>query len=245
MAVIMESNIMTIIFVNAGSGDNRTSQITPNIFCDSFRITFVRFGINIEAFFMFTVTFRFDFFKRRTNPVFKKIKKGCPESITQIRIIKVCFSPSFTGVSDIAVGNKTMDVGIPFEVSAKSVKDAYKTGSKLFRFIIFMEHMQNHIRDGFKKAAEEGAVFQKKVAEPGINDKNTVAVFGIDNLKGNGSSAVNGIFITAGRAEMAFAAERHKFKSATERTAVHGTAKSRITTIEHFVYVFNNRFTWM
>ena len=46
---------------------------------------------------------------------------------------------------DTTFGNKTVDVRITFEVSAKSVEDAYKTGSKFFGFIIFMEHMKNHI----------------------------------------------------------------------------------------------------
>ena len=72
-----------------------------------------------------------------------------------------------------------------------------------------------------------------------INGKHAVSVFGIDNLKGHGGSAVNGIFIAAGRTEAAFTAERNKFKCATIRTAVHGTAKGRVAAVDHFIDIFH------
>lgn len=62
MAVVMKSNHFAIIFINTGSGYDRTSEIASNIFDYVFRVTFVWFCINIETIFMFGVTFRFYFF---------------------------------------------------------------------------------------------------------------------------------------------------------------------------------------
>ena len=53
------------------------------------------------------------------------------------------------------------------------------------------------------------------------------------------------VFVTAGRAETALAAERNKFKITTVRTAIHGTAKRRVTTMNHLVDIFNDSRTWM
>ena len=96
-----------------------------------------------------------------------------------------------------------------------------------------------------KKAVKERTVIQEKIPELPINGKNTMPVGNIDQLKGHGGSAFHGIFIAAGGAEAAVAAERDKFQLAAVGTAVHGTAESGITTVDHFIYVVNNRLTWM
>ena len=69
------------------------------------------------------------------------------------------FSPPFTAVADTALGNKTVNMRIPFEVPAKSMENANEAGSKHFCFVIFMKHMQDNIGNGLKKASEEGTVF--------------------------------------------------------------------------------------
>ena len=63
MPVVMKGNGITIITVNSGSGNYRTTKISADIFDYNFRITFIRFGIDIEAFFMFCVAFGFLLFK--------------------------------------------------------------------------------------------------------------------------------------------------------------------------------------
>ena len=79
----------------------------------------------------------------------------------------------------------------------------------------------------------------------GINGKNTVSVFGINYLKRHRGGTVNGIFVATSRTEAAFAAEGNKFKSATGRAAIHGTAKCRITAVNHSVNIFNDRLAGM
>ena len=81
MAVVMEGNKVTIIFVNAGSGDYRTAEIAADILDSSFRVTGIGFGINIEAVFVFPVAAGLHLFKRRTDNGFQFIKEGSAESV--------------------------------------------------------------------------------------------------------------------------------------------------------------------
>ena len=64
MAVVVKSNVFTVIFVNTGGCNYRSAKITANIFDNGTWIAPVGLGINIEAFPVFTITQRFDFFKR-------------------------------------------------------------------------------------------------------------------------------------------------------------------------------------
>ena len=96
-----------------------------------------------------------------------------------------------------------------------------------------------------KKAVKERTVIQEKIPELPINGKNTMPVGNIDQLKGHGGSAFHGIFIAAGGAEAAVAAERDEFQLSTVRTAVHGPAESWVATVNHFLHVFNDGITWM
>ena len=63
-----------------------------------------------------------------------------------------------------------------------------------------------------KETVKQGTVIQKKVPELFIDCKNAVAVTGIYQFKGHTGSAFHGIFVAAGGAETAFAAERDKLK---------------------------------
>ena len=96
-----------------------------------------------------------------------------------------------------------------------------------------------------EEAVKEGTVTQKKLPELLINREDAMAVDDIYELKGHRSSALHGVEITTGRAEAAVTAERDKFQLAAVGTAVHGTAENGITTVDHFIYVVNNRLTWM
>ncbi|GAA6315901.1 hypothetical protein F310043J5_31370 [Anaerostipes hominis (ex Lee et al. 2021)] len=57
MAVVVESDIIAIIFIDSGGGDNRASKITPNIFDNCFGVTEIGLSINIKALFMIGITF--------------------------------------------------------------------------------------------------------------------------------------------------------------------------------------------
>ena len=67
MPVVVESDIFSIIFVDPGSGNDRTAKVAADVFDDGIGISFVRFGINIETMFMIRIAFGFNFLKRRTK----------------------------------------------------------------------------------------------------------------------------------------------------------------------------------
>ena len=136
-------------------------------------------------------------------------------------------------------------MGIPFKDPVKGVEDHDKTGSEVHGFILFKKHTGNNAVYGMKKAVEEGAVIEEKAPELGINGKNTMPVGNTDQFKGHRDSALHGIKVAAGRTEAAVAAERNEFHFSAVRTAIHGPAKRRVTTVDHFIHVLYHRLTWV
>ncbi len=134
---------------------------------------------------------------------------------------------------------------VPFQIPAKGVKDHDETGSEVHGLILLKKHTGNNTVHGMEEAVKEGTVTQKKLPELLINREDAMAVDDIYELKGHRSSALHGVEITTGRAEAAVTAKRDKFQLAAVGTAVHGAAESGITTVDHFIYVVNNRLTWM
>ena len=55
VAVVVESNVFAIIFINSGSGNNRSSKIATDIFDDSFGIAKVWFCKNIKTILMIVI----------------------------------------------------------------------------------------------------------------------------------------------------------------------------------------------
>ena len=245
MAVVMKSNKITIIVVNPGSGDYRSSEIATDILHNNFGVTFIGFGIDVKAVFVFPVATGFYLFKGCSNFGFHFVEQGSTKSITKVCIVKMVDIPPETVITVTAFRNEAVNVGIPFQVSAKGVKNHDKTGSKIHGFVLFEKHAGNNAVNSKKKAVKERAVIQEKSPEQLINGKNTMPVGNIDQLKGHRGSALHGIKVAASRTEAAVAAERDEFQLSTVRTTVHGTAKGRVTTVDHFIYVFNNRSTWM
>jgi len=66
-----------------------------------------------------------------------------------------------------------------------------------------------------------------------------VAVMYIYQFKGHAGSAFHGIFITAGGAETAVAAERDKFEITAAGVAKHGAAKGGIAAVYHLIDTFH------
>lgn len=89
MAVVVESDHIPIVFINAGSSDDRPSQVTADIFCHFFGIAFVGFSVDIEAVLMVIIAGCLHLFKGRREPAFHFIQKGCTEGIPEIIIVEV------------------------------------------------------------------------------------------------------------------------------------------------------------
>lgn len=66
MAVVMKGNgiVFRIVLINTGSGNNRSSEITANVFDHLSGIAAVRFCIDVESIFMIMVNEGNDFLKR-------------------------------------------------------------------------------------------------------------------------------------------------------------------------------------
>ena len=84
---------------------------------------------------MLGVTFRFYFFERRSNPVFQFIEKSSTESVAEIVVVKVFYMTPESIITVAAFGKEAVNVGIPFEIAAKSMKDHDIAGSKILGMV--------------------------------------------------------------------------------------------------------------
>ena len=140
VTVIVESNGISVIPVNPGSGNYWSAKIAADVFSHYFGIAEIRFGIDIEPMFMLGVTFRFYFFERRSNPVFQFIEKSSTESVAEIVVVKVFYMTPESIITVAAFGKEAVNVGIPFEIAAKSMKDHDIAGSKIFGMVQIEKH---------------------------------------------------------------------------------------------------------
>lgn len=72
-----------------------------------------------------------------------------------------------------------------------------------------------------------------------------MTVCAVKKLKGHTGRTFLGILHTASGAEAAFAAEGNKFHVVASGADIHGTAKRRIATIQHFIDIFHLRISGM
>ena len=140
-----------------------------------------------------------------------------------------------------AFGNQTVNVRIPFEIPAKSMKNHDKAGSEVLGFIHFKEHAGNNAGNRMKKTMKQSSVLKEKITEIFINREDTVSVADVNEFKRHRGSSVNGIHVTAGRTKPRMTAERNVFEISAGRAGIHGTTKRRITTVDHFFYIFHLR----
>lgn len=237
----MKSNHFSILVVDSGSSNNRTAKITSEIFCDSLGVTFIRFGINIETKFMLGIGFRYYRFKRRAKYAVHFVKKSSAEGRAKKGVVKVRDAAPEAIVTQTAFRNETMDMRIPFKVSAESMEDHNKTRGKIFGFIEFKKHARNNRFDRMEKAIKKRTIFKEERAKVLVNGKDTMAVRGMNELKRHTGSTFNGIFIATSRTEATVTAKGNKFKLTAMRTAKHGPTEGRIAAVNHFVHVINNR----
>ena len=231
MTMIVESDRITVIVIDPGSSDDRPAKITTDILSDYFGVTENRFRIDIETMFMFAVTSCFYFFKRRPDPDFQFIEESGAESTAEIVIVKVPDMTPGAVITETAFGEEAVDMGIPFEVPAKSVEDHDISRGEIFGLVELEKHTGDDTGDRMEETVQERAVQEEKGTEIFINGKDAMAMADIDELKKHRGGAFHSVFITAGRAETAAATERDEIQLAAVGTAVHGTAKGRIAAV--------------
>lgn len=229
--MIVESDRITVIVIDPGSSDDRPAKITTDILSDYFGVTENRFSIDIETMFMFAVTSCFYFFKRRPDPDFQFIEESGAESTAEIVIVKVPDMTPGAVITETAFGEEAVDMGIPFEIPAKSVEDHDISRGEIFGLVELEKHTGDDTGDRMEETVQERAVQEEKGTEIFINGKDAMAMADIDELKKHRGGAFHSVFITAGRAETAAATERDEFQLAAVGTAEHGTAKGRIAAV--------------
>ena len=240
MAVVMESDVLSVIFINAGSGDDRPTKITTDVFGDDFWIAFIRFGVNIETVFVIFIGGSFNLFERRTEFCFHFIQKGSTESITKESVVKIFHIAPELVITVSPFRDETMDMRVPFKISAEGMKNHDETRSKVLGHVHLEEHAGNDTGDSMEQTVEEFTVFKEEMTEIFVDGENTMPVGNIDQLEGHVGGAFHGILIPAGRAETAVTAEGNEFKLSTFGTAIHGTAIRRVTTMNHLLDIFNH-----
>lgn len=74
MAVVVEGDKFSIVFINAGCGYHGSTEIAADVLYHSFGIAFVGFCIDIKSMLVFRVTSSFDLLKRGIKFAFHFIK---------------------------------------------------------------------------------------------------------------------------------------------------------------------------
>jgi hypothetical protein len=92
MGSIVEGHIITIICIDAGSGDHGTAEISSNVFHSNIGRTEIGFGSDVKAILMLFIEFVFDPGKRGTDMFRHLLKKDFTKSITEETEIKVLYN---------------------------------------------------------------------------------------------------------------------------------------------------------
>ena len=81
--------------------------------------------------------------------------------------------------------NEHMNVRVPFEIPAESMKDTEETRSELFSLIHIEEHTEDDIPDGLKKDIQARSVIKEKDTEFFRYGKDAMPVSTGDKFKGH------------------------------------------------------------
>lgn len=148
-------------------------------------------------------------------------------------------------VTKTAFRDETVNMRVPLEISAESMQNHNKPGSKVFGFIHLIKHTGDNAVHSVKKAVEQRVVFEKKGSEIFIDGKNTMTMSDMNQFEGHTGSAFHGIFVATGRAKTAVAAKGDEFKLTAMGAGIHGTAEGRVTTVDHLINIFHLRISGM
>ena len=137
MPVVMEGDGISnlVVGINTGSSNDGTTKITTDIFEDSRRTALTAFSIDIETVFGVAVNGGFYPFKFGRELFLEQIQKDCLECFAQEGVVEVLDRAPETKFIDAAFGNKTVDMWIPFKVTAKGVQNTDETGNEMARVI--------------------------------------------------------------------------------------------------------------
>lgn len=163
MPVVVESDIIPVIGVDTGKRNDRAPQVAADIFNDGIGVRKGRLCIDIKAVLIFAVDKCLGLFERGADSFFHFIEKDSLESLAQVSIIKMLYSPPESNVREAALCDEAVDMRVPFQGPAKGMEGADKARDKVFGLIDFIKHVGDNNADSLEKAVKEGAVFQKEM----------------------------------------------------------------------------------
>lgn len=137
MTIVMEGNAVTVVMFNTFGGNDRSAEITANIFDNIGGIAAIVPGKDVKTVNVIFVDIRLDRFKRGTNLRFHCIKQGCTKGISEISVIEMCYPAPYRKISGGAFRKKTVNMRIPLQITPESMKNTDKTGSKIFGLVHF------------------------------------------------------------------------------------------------------------
>ena len=133
--------------INTGCSNNRSAEISADVFNGNIRGAEIRLYTNIKPIRVIRVHFIFNFTKRWANTGNKLLKQYFTEGVPKKVIIKMFDRAPWGDIAGAAFGNEGVDVGIPFQITPKGVKDTDESGGKVFSFIHFGKHAEDNIAD--------------------------------------------------------------------------------------------------
>ena len=89
MSGVMKGNKVAIIIVDAGSGDDRSAQVSADVLDGNIRGTEIRFSPDIETIWIFPVKFVFKSFEGTSELQRKLFQEDLTESQSEERIIEM------------------------------------------------------------------------------------------------------------------------------------------------------------
>ena len=239
MPVVMESDVLPVIGVDAGKRNDRAAQVAADIFNYGIRIGKGRFSIDIKAILILTVDKGFGLFEGWPDPLLHFVKENGLESLAQVGIIEMLHRAPESFVREAAFGDEAVDMRVPFQGPTEGMEEADEARDKVLGHVDLMEHMGHDLADSLEEAIEEGAVLQEEMPEPLINGEDAVAVLAAEELEGHGGGAFLAVLDATGRAEPALAAERDELHLAALGAGRHGSAEGRVAAVDHFLDVLH------
>ncbi len=194
---------------------------------------------------MVLVDIIFHLAERRTDSLSHLFQKYLAKSVSEESIIEMLNCPPGSEVAGPALGDKTMDMGIPFEIAPEGVEDTNEPGSKVFGLIDVVKHTKNNVSDGMKETVQERTVAEKVDTQLFGDSKNAVTVDTGNELGGHAERTYLIVLVATGRTETAVTADGYEFEIAAVRACIHGTAIGGITAVDHLINVFDHGRSWM
>lgn len=164
MTVVMKGDEVTVVVVNSGGSNNRSAKIASDISDNRSGIALSGFGIDIETVFVVGITKSFDAFERIIEKRSHFIKKSSAKSISEEVVIEICDIPPEAVITESTFRNETMDMRIPFEITAESMQDHNETRSKVTVFTEFFKHTGDNTGDSMEKTVKKRMIIKEEIS---------------------------------------------------------------------------------